>query len=273
MTRSVVRLVRGVACGVVLSLVGVAASAGPAWGPPGWPNQPIDGGHPPPPKLKLAEAGGAGGPEPSMADLSARLKAIQLTASDSLKAMTVASEDASPKLKEQKLWDQQVPALAERLKTLETAEADNNAAMGPLNVKIRQWNADCAGHPLTNAEAATCDDRARLLQREKAPLDQRKADIEGQALAVQRQFNSIHARWEALDGQVNGLHSQYDAARARYAASIAEIKQLQAIMRSRCDKRGSAEAMAYCGQVDWDGARLGLPPLTNPPPPFGATRN
>lgn len=258
--------------GVTLSLGAVSAAAGPAWGPPGWPNQPIDGGHPPPPHIVLVD-GQTPAPD-SMAAMSARLDALHLVASDSFGAMTRANEAAPPKVKEEKLWEEQAKPLGVRIKALESDEAINNAAMGPLNVKIRQWNADCAGHPLSNAQDAVCGDRMNLLQREKAPLDQKKLEIESQVASVMKQFNSIQTRWQTLDRELTALRGQYDAARARFDSATSEMTRLRVVMHDRCDKKPTPEAMAYCGQVDWDGAKRGLPPLpANPPPPFAATRN
>ncbi|HEV2530319.1 hypothetical protein [Phenylobacterium sp.] len=209
-----------------------------------------------------------------MAGMSARLDALHLIASESFGAMTRANEAAPPKLKEQKLWEEQAKPLGVRIKTLETDEATNNAAMVPLNLKIRQWNADCAGHPISNAQDAVCGDRMNLLQREKAPLDQRKLEIESQATAVMKQFTAIQTRWQTLDRELTALRAQYDAARARFDAATSEMTRLRLVMHDGCDKKRTPEAMAYCGQIDWDGAKHGLPPLPpNPPPPFGASRN
>jgi hypothetical protein len=258
--------------GLMLSLGAAPAAAGPAWGPPGWPNQPIDGGHPPGGKIVLAQAQAAPAAD-SMAAMAARLDALHLVASESFKAMTQANEDAPPKVKEEKLWEAQAQPLGVRIKGLETDEANNNAAMVPLNLKIRQWNADCAGHPLSNAEDAVCGDRMNLLQRQKAPLDQRKLEIEAQARQVMKQFSDIQARWQMLDRQLTGLRKQYDLARARFDAATSEMTRLKAIMHHHCETKPTAEEMAYCGQVDWDGAKHGLPLLTNPPPPFAASAN
>lgn len=204
--------------------------------------------------------------------MSDQLNSLNLVMSETLGTMNLASENAAPKIKEKDLWNTEAMKLAQHVQDLAKAEADNNAAMVPLNEKVRQWNGDCAGHPLTNSEVSVCNDRLGLLSRQKAPLDQRRDEINAEAKDSMKRMQSMKERWTELDTEVTALHSSYDMAYTKFSDAKSEMNKLKAIMHSRCDLKPTPEDMVECGEIDWDGAKHHIPLSPDEPAPFAKMR-
>ena len=205
-------------------------------------------------------------------NLSAQLASANADKAGALNAMNVAQEDTGPKIKERNLWDEQLNGLEPQIKAAVERRKNHNEDADRVNAKVSQHNAGCTG-TVPRPTYERCKGEEPYLQSEINRINGNKARYDSESKALLKRVKDIEDRRNALNQSIQQLKAKYDAAKSNHDAAVRRIASITARLKSECAKERTAEGMAYCGQVDWDGARAGLPAPDLKPRPFAATPN
>jgi len=208
----------------------------------------------------------------TIASLSSQLDAAHLEKANALSAMSAAEEDAAPKVKEIKLWNEQLAGYKPQVDAMVQQRNRHNADADAVNAKVAQHNANCAGK-LPRPQYERCKGEEPYLQSEINRINNQKARLEGESKALLKRITDIENRRDSLLASLKQIESRYQSAKARLENAQQRIASITARLRTECASPNTPEGLSYCGQVDWDGARRGLTAPNLQPRPFTATPN
>jgi chromosome segregation ATPase len=211
--------------------------------------------------------------KPSIADLASQLNAAVADKGAALNTIQTITENAAPVQKELKLWDGEIVKLQKDVEFRDARLAAHNADAAVVNDKVNAHNGRCSG-TLPKPQYEKCRGEEPYLQSQINRIAESKRDIDQFAAELKRRGDPILARYGELGARMDRYEMDLDAAEARLKDAQARIESLTARLRAACKDETSREGMAYCGQVDWDGARPGLGTLpANPKPTWSARPN
>lgn len=207
-----------------------------------------------------------------ISNLSSQLDGQNAVKAEALQTISATDEQAAPKLKEIKVWDEQLTGLKPQIDAVVEKKRRHDADAGVVNQKVAVHNSGCTG-TLPRPQFERCKGEEPYLNSQINRINSEKTQIDAEIGNVRTRVQNVESRRNVLVGQVQQLKASQDAARARLAAAEQRIAEITARLRQACNEGGSAEALAYCGQVDWDGARRGLSRPNLQPRPFSASPN
>jgi len=213
-----------------------------------------------------------GGDIKKITDLAARLEKANAQKADALGEMTIADEQEPMKKKEKTLMDEQLIKLEPQVAALEKKAEAQRADAANVNAKIKKHKEGCTG-ALPKPTYDRCQGERPYLTGEQTRIDKGAADLEKEKKPLLKQVVSITDRSNQLAKEIGKLQASRAAAKLNLAKAQKLIDALQPMLRKECAPPNTPEALAYCGQVDWDGARKGLQAPELKPKPFSATPN
>jgi chromosome segregation ATPase len=205
-------------------------------------------------------------------NLSAQLNAAHLDKANTLNAMSVAQEDGGPKIKELNLWDEQLKGLTPQVEAIAQKRKHHNEDAAMVNEKVSQHNAGCTG-TLPRPTYERCKGEELHLQSEINRIKNGKAQLSSERDSLLKRVKDIEDRRSALSQSIQQLKAKYDSAKSNHDDAVRRIASITTRLKADCTKAKTPEGMAYCGQVEWDGARAGLTAPDLKPRSFTATPN
>lgn len=204
--------------------------------------------------------------------LSAQLDSANSDKANALSAIGQANEEAAPKVKEIKLWDDELQKMKPQIDYVVQKRNRHNSDAAMVNQKVSAHNAGCHG-TLPKPQFERCKGEEPYLQSQINRINTEKARIDSEANTLRGRIQNVENRRSSLAGQVQQIKARQDEAFNRLHQAEQRIAALTQRLRKACNEGPSPEALAYCGQVDWDGARKGLTRPNLQPHPFSATPN
>jgi chromosome segregation ATPase len=204
--------------------------------------------------------------------LSAQLDSANTDKGSALTAISQANEEAAPKVKEIALWDGEMQKMKPQIDYVVEKRNKHNGDAAAVNQKVAVHNAGCNG-TLPKPQFERCKGEEPYLQSQINRINAAKAQIDSEANGLRGRIQNIETRRSSLASQVQQIKARQDDAFNRLHQAEQRIAALTLRLRQACNEGPSPEALAYCGQVDWDGARKGLTAPNLQPHPFGATAN
>jgi chromosome segregation ATPase len=208
----------------------------------------------------------------AIASLSSQLDGENAAKAEALQTISATDEQAGPKLKEVKLWNDQLTGMKPQIDYVVEKRKRHDADAAVVNQKVSAHNANCHG-TLPKPQFERCKGEEPYLQSQITRINNQKAQVDTEINNVRTRVKNIESRRDSLVSELQQIKSRQDAARARLATAEQRIAAITARLRQACNEGGSPEALAYCGQVDWDGARRGLTRPNLQPRPFSASPN
>ena len=191
---------------------------------------------------------------------------------DALTAANVAKKDALPKLKEIKLWNEQLTELQPQVNAIVQKLNQHNEDAERVSLKVAKHNADCSGE-LPDPLYERCKGEVPYLQSEINRISTQKTGIEAERTPLLRRINDIESRRNELVTLLEQIKARHDSARSKLDAAQDRIASITSRLKTECATPNTPEGLVYCAQIDWDGARLGLDAPILIPQPFTATSN
>lgn len=204
--------------------------------------------------------------------LSAQLDSANSDKASALTAINQANEDAAPKMKEVKLWDGELQKMKPQVDYIVEKRKRHNSDAAVVNQKVATHNAGCHG-TVPKPQFERCKGEEPYLQSQINRINAEKSQIDSEANTLGGRIKNIESRRSSLASQVQQIKTRQDEAFNRLRQAEQRIASLTQRLRKACNEGPSPEALAYCGQVDWDGARKGLTRPNLQPHPFSATPN
>jgi chromosome segregation ATPase len=218
--------------------------------------------------ITMAEAGDPA----TIASLSSQLNAAITETANALADMNAAEEDAAPKLKEIKLWNEQLDGYKPQVEAMVQRRNAHNVDADVVNQNVSTHNAHCSG-TLPRPQYERCKGEESSLQGEINRINNQQARLETDRSTLLRRVTDIENRRDTLVTSLRSIKSTYDEAKSRFDAARSRIESLASRLRKECASATTPEAMAYCAQIDWDGTQQGLPARDLRPRPFTITPN
>jgi len=205
-----------------------------------------------------------------IASLSSQLNSANAEKASALSAISQADSDAAPKTKEVNLWNGEMNKIKPEVDYFvqKKQRHDNDAAV--VNGKVHTHNAGCTG-TLPRPQYERCKGEESYLQPQIDRINNEKRALDSERDTLMRRVNNIEARRDALVNDLKQIESRREAAMSRLKEAERRINLITGRLRTACNEGQSPEGLAYCGQVDWDGARSGLQAPNLQPRPFTAT--
>jgi len=176
-------------------------------------------------------------------------------------------DDALKNRKKKALWKgQQSDRLLPAIKVLNRGIDAHNANGKELANRIRRYNAACSGEISDRTKYEACKREAARLK-----VERNRYMDEGRTLKARQ--TKLKKEWDYYDGLVRG-NEKAIADNTRRLSKIAELKNayfrrldddrrtLVSLCNAAAGGEGSIEYAHYCQSIAWDGAQMGLSPLT-----------
>jgi chromosome segregation ATPase len=178
--------------------------------------------------------------------------------------MASLSEQAAPKNKEMKVWNDQIAPLKAAYTQINGSTATHNENAARQRAAVDRYNANCAGKTLPRPAFERCNGEKGQLAAWKGRVDASKAQLDGQKRQLDQKRDSILARARVLEGELGTIRTRYGESEKKFAQARQRISALTARLQSMCRSIPTStnleEIKLKCGNVQFDGANPNLPP-------------
>jgi predicted nuclease with TOPRIM domain len=212
-------------------------------------------------------------------EISTNLQEVQANLQQTAQEMARLVAENEKDRNNYKLYDNTLKQFEEPIAALLKRTENYKASMDSHNKRVDAWNAAYGGKKLPPAEYAIAQRDGEKLEREKASLSDINDNIKRDEIDLHRKIDPTIKEMNAIEARVKDQVSKSAELKKKFDQLQSRLNGLQQEMVMTCkeaEKRKdpeALEALKYCHSVNWDGAQLNLPPLTNPPPPFKMTPN
>lgn len=202
-----------------------------------------------------------------VAKLSALLDQAHVDEIHALNTITKANEEAHPKIQEVELWRGELVKLMPAAEEIANKVHQHNIDAQVVDQKVDTHNAGCEGE-VPQAVYDRCKGEEHYLQHEIDRVREEMAQLAAERNDLQQRVGKIQTRRDQLVGEIGMIKQRADAAAVDLNTARQRVAALTARLRTACKDLSSPEGMSYCGQIDWDGARAGVPAPDLQPRPF-----